>query len=237
MEEWSYKAAKDQDLKPGEWPRSVRRDPGLVGASSGALRWGLVRSYLRFAHRLRFEGREHIPRDMPFVLIANHASHLDALVLGAVIPVGLNHRVFPIGAGDTFFRYRTTAVLSSLFLNVLPMARDGSGGGSLMQLRERLMDGECGYMIFPEGTRTRSVEMGRFKAGIGMLIAGTSVPVVPCFLKGTFEAWPSSRRFPRPGSVLLKVGSALTFAEEENNRLGWMRIAEKLKEAVCKLAE
>lgn len=237
MEEWHYKAAKDQDLKPGEWSRSVRRDPGLVGASSGALRWGIVRSYLRCAHRLHVEGREHIPRDMPFVLIANHASHLDALVLGSVLPVSLNHRVFPIGAGDTFFRYKTTAVLSSLFLNVLPMARDGSGGGSLMQLRERLVDGDCGYMIFPEGTRTRSGQIGRFKAGVGMLTAGTSVPVVPCFLKGTFEAWPSSRRLPRPGSVALRIGSPLAFDDVENDRSGWMKIAEKLKETVCKLAE
>lgn len=237
MEKWHYKAAKDQDLRVIERSRSVRRDPGLVGASACAFRWGMVRFFLRYAHRLKVDGLEHIPREVPFVLIANHASHLDALVLASVLPVTLNHRVFPIGAGDTFFRYKTTAVLSSLFLNVLPMARDGSGGGSLLQLRERLVDGECGYMIFPEGTRTRSGEMGRFKAGVGMLTAGTSVPVVPCFLKGTFEAWPSSRHLPRPGRVTLRIGSPLAFSDVENDRSGWRAIAGVLESAVCKLAE
>ena len=214
----------------------MRLEHGLIGASTCALRWSIVRACLRGFHRLQVEGREHIPAVPPFVLAGNHASHLDTLVVSSLIPMSANHRVFPIAAGDTFFRYKTTAMLSSMFLNVLPMARDGSGGGSLMQLRDRLAGGDCGFLIFPEGTRSRTGTMGRFKGGIGMLVAGTPVPVIPFHLSGTFKAWPPSRRFPRPFPVSVRVGAPLVFSDVEHSRSGWRTIADTVEGAVRGLA-
>ena len=236
MDEWAYKAARDRNLSLNDRFRSVRREHGLFGATTCAIRWGIVRSYLHAMHRLTIEGREHIPGELPFVMVGNHASHLDALIAVSVLPVSLNHRVFPIAAGDTFFRFRSTAFLSSMFLNVLPMARDGSGGGSLLALRERLVSDGCGFLLFPEGTRTRTGKTGRFKAGIGMLVAGTNVPVVPYYLSGTFEAWPPSRRMPRPHPVSMRIGAPMTFSGVVNHRDGWRAVAEALHEAVCHLA-
>ena len=237
MESWHYKEAADQHLRPVQRARSVRREQGLIGATTCALRWGLVRSYLQWAHQLKIEGREHIPDNPPFILVGNHASHLDALIIASALPISLNHQVFPIAAGDTFFRYKTTAMLSSLFLNVLPMARDGSGGGSLLQLRERLSEGDCGFILFPEGTRSRTGTMKRFKAGVGMLTAGTNTQVIPCHLSGTFNAWPPTHRLPRPGKVRLRIGEPLLFPDVEHHRAGWKTIADKLETAVRRLAE
>ncbi|MBN2163737.1 MAG: 1-acyl-sn-glycerol-3-phosphate acyltransferase [Pontiellaceae bacterium] len=237
MEAWHYKAAKDQDLPPKERFRSIRREHGVIGASTCALRWGLMRTYLHTVHRLRISGKENLPLHPPFVLVGNHSSHLDALVVGSLLPVSMNHLIFPVAAGDTFFRFRTTAYLSGMFLNVLPMARDGSGGVPLITLRERLLSDGCGLILFPEGTRSRTGEIARFKSGVGMLVAGTDVPVIPYYLRGTFEAWPASRRLPRPHRVTAIIGKPQRFRNVEHHRSGWNRIAETLELAVRLLGE
>ena len=54
-------------------------------------------------------------------------------------------------------------------------------------------------IMFPEGTRSRSGALGRFRSGVARLVAGTSTPVVPCHLSGAYEAWPKGRLVPRPG--------------------------------------
>lgn len=77
--------------------------------------------------------------------------------------------------------------------------------------------------------------MGPFKPGLGMMIAGTKVPVVPCFLTGAYEAWPPTARLPRPRRVRLKIGAPLRFDDLQNNREGWEQIAERARQAVVKL--
>lgn len=75
-------------------------------------------------------------------------------------------------------------------MNALPIWRKNCGAHSLADLRERLLNGRSVYILFPEGTRTRTGAIGKFKPGLGRLVAGTNVPVVPCHLRGTFAALP-----------------------------------------------
>ena len=55
------------------------------------------------------------------------------------------------------------------------------------------MEQACGYILFPEGTRSRDGVIKEFKCGLGMLVAGTDVPVIPCYLQGTFKALSADR--------------------------------------------
>ena len=71
-----------------------------------------------------------------------------------------------------------------------------------------------------------------FKHGLGMLVAETNVPVVPCGLVGTFEALPPHQNFPRPVSVKLVIGDALEFASIANDRTGWSQIAATVESCV-----
>ncbi len=65
---------------------------------------------------------------------------------------------------------------------------------SFIRLRTTLTSHDDCFLIFPEGTRSRSGTMGHFKPGIGMLVAGTEIPVVPCHIRGTQQAWPSDKK-------------------------------------------
>jgi 1-acyl-sn-glycerol-3-phosphate acyltransferase len=95
-----------------------------------------------------------------------------------------------------------------------------------------LQDEKAIFIIFPEGGRTRTGSMMPFKHGLGMLVAETNVPVVPCGLIGTFEALPANRKIPKPARIKLIVGEPLNFAATSNNRDGWSQIAQSTESAV-----
>ena len=237
MEDWQYKPAGDFGLKPEESLRSLRREAGLVAGLTQTGWRLLVKTYLRGYHRLRVEGREHLPKQAPFVMVANHASHLDALTLASALPWKLRQSVFPIAAGDVFFETPAVALFSAMMLNALPMWRKSCGPHAMQQLRERLIGEPAIYVLFPEGTRTRDGQLGRFKPGIGMLVAAADVPVVPCYLDGAFTACPPDGKIPRPLPLRLRIGAPLRFSDLKNERAGWQEIAAQLEAAVAALRD
>ena len=166
------------------------------------------------------------------MLVANHCSHLDAILLASALSLKLRNHVFPIAAGDTFFETPLLTAFAAAAMNALPMWRRNAGAHAMEQLRERLVAEPCGYILFPEGTRSRTGAMSRFRAGVGMLIAQTAVPVVPCLIEGTFRALPAGRRIPRRTGICLRIGPALSFADAANDREGWESIAWRLEAAV-----
>jgi 1-acyl-sn-glycerol-3-phosphate acyltransferase len=232
MEPWELQPARDTGLTPGERFRSVRRESGLIESLTHHACFSMLRIYFAVAHRLAIGGREKLPAHGPFVLAANHCSHLDALALGAALTPRHRERAFPIAAGDVFFQSPVTSRFSAIMLNALPMWRKNCGPHALVDLRRKLQEEEAIFIIFPEGGRSRNGSMLPFKHGIGMIVAETSVPVVPCGLAGTFEALPPNQKLPRPVSIKLTIGDALEFASTPNNREGWSQIAHSVESSV-----
>lgn len=236
MEEWQYQPARDRDVPgSGRW-QSLQREAGLLSFVAQGLWRSLARTYLRLYHRLSIHGAEHIPAAAPFVLVANHSSHLDALTLAAALPWKLRQRAFPIAAGDVFFQTKASAFFSALALNALPLWRKRCGSHALEDLRARLVGEPAIYILFPEGTRTRDGQMGAFKPGVGRLVAGSAAPVVPCHLQGAFEAMPPDGKYPVPAKLTLRIGAPLHFGALPNERASWEKIAAELEAAVRALA-
>ncbi|PYK78999.1 MAG: 1-acyl-sn-glycerol-3-phosphate acyltransferase [Verrucomicrobia bacterium] len=235
MEEWRFESAHDFGLSAEQRRLSLRREVGLESAISCFLWRSITRVYLAIAHRLEIRGRENLPAHAPFILVANHASHLDAIILGGILPLRFVGAVFPIAAGDTFFTKRASSIFATAFMNALPIWRKNCGAHSLEDLRERLLQGACIYILFPEGTRSRTGEMAPFRPGLGRLVAGTNIPIVPCHLNGTFAALPASRAVPRWKKILVRVGKPSSFAETANDRARWQSIAAATENAVRSL--
>jgi 1-acyl-sn-glycerol-3-phosphate acyltransferase len=210
----------------------VRRESGLLESIAHQLCFSLLRIYLAIAHRLTIAGREKLPAHGPFVLVANHCSHLDALVLGAALTPRHRERAFPIAAGDVFFQSNVTSTFSAIMLNALPMWRKNCGPHALADLRRKLHEEGSIFIIFPEGGRSRDGSMMPFKHGLGMLVAKTNIPVVPCGVVGTFEALPPHGKVPRPVTIKLLIGKALEFASAANDRSGWSQIAASVESRV-----
>jgi 1-acyl-sn-glycerol-3-phosphate acyltransferase len=232
MEPWQLQPARDTGLSPAERFRSVRRESGLLESFAQQAWLSTLRMYFSIAHRLTISGREKLPAHGPFVLAANHCSHLDALVLGSALKPRHRERAFPIAAGDVFFQTKAVSLFSAIVLNALPMWRKNCGPHALAELRRKLQEEKAIFIIFPEGGRSRTGSMMPFKHGLGMMVAGTNVPVVPCGLIGTFQALPPKRNIPRPAKINLIVGEPLNFSTTSNNREGWLQIARSLESSI-----
>lgn len=235
MKTWQYHPARDLPLKYNERIVSLKREGGLGSSLLHRPAWAVLRFYMIACQRMRVVGRENIPDQGSFVLIANHSSHLDALALGSALPAAKRDHACPLAAQNTFFTSPTRSALSAFFLNALPLCRAHCGMHALTSLRERLLDDGEALILFPEGTRTRNGRMGRFRQGIGALVAGTSVPVVPCWIEGAFKAWPPDRRCPNAGRITVIIGQPLLFSQLANDHQGWSEVAAQLESAVCAL--
>jgi 1-acyl-sn-glycerol-3-phosphate acyltransferase len=235
VEQWDLQPAHDLGLPPGQRLRSLQRESGLMSTGMHLAWWTLVRGYLAAWHRLAISGRQHLPKEPPFVLVANHASHLDAFVLAAPLSWRLRDRVYPIAAGDVFFETPLTTAFAAGMLNALPMWRKKCGPHALQQLRQRLLEEPAIYILFPEGARSRDGSMLPFKAGLGMLVAETNVPVVPCYLEGCFDALRPEEKWPRRCPIHLYMGAPQVFDSAKNDRAGWLHIAAETEAAVRRL--
>ena len=235
MRTWTYKPARDLDLHGMDRLASPLRERGLLGAIGQWLFRALAHGYLAVYHRMRVRGRSNLPQTGPLVIVANHSSHLDAVMILASLPRSLRADAHPVSAADMFFRSLPRAGFASVFIDALAIRRGGVGRHQLAQIRERLVDDSCCLIVFPEGTRSRSGEPGRFRHGVGAIVAETAVPVVPCFIDGAYGAMPPGARWPRPRTVGIRFGAPIRFDGELNRREGWKRIVETLEAAVLDL--
>src|SRR5438067_13816528 len=151
VEPWQLQPARDTGLTQAERFRSVRRESGLLEALAQQAWFSVLRIYFAIAHRLKITGREKLPQHGPFVLAANHCSHLDALVLGAALTPRHRERAFPIAAGAIFFQTTAVSAFSAIMLNALPMWGKNCGPHALAELRRKFQKEKAIFIFFPGG--------------------------------------------------------------------------------------
>ena len=236
MDPWHYDPAQDLDQPLIERLRRFPREPDMLVYGALVAAAAMIRGWLRTYHKLSIRGREHLPAGESFVIVANHASHLDALCLLSALPIGKLHRAFPAAAKDYFFTSVPRTVIAAVMVNAMPFERHGSPRHSLSLCRQLLENPGNVLVIFPEGTRSATGELGEFKPGVGLLVAGSSHPVVPCYLRGTHEAWPRDCWFPRPRRVELTIGPPHLYSHLKRGTDSAIQISRELRDAVQALA-
>jgi 1-acyl-sn-glycerol-3-phosphate acyltransferase len=236
MDPWHYEPVSDLDQTLVERLRRFPREPDITIYGLRSLAALIVRGWLRVYHRLQIYGREHLPAQGSFILAANHASHLDTLCLLSTLPLRKLHRAFPAAAQDYFFVSLPRMAAAAIFVNALPFARQSHPGHSLELCQKLLANPGNILILFPEGTRSSTGAVGEFRPGIGLLAAGSDVPVVPCHLSGTFQAWPRGRWLPWPRRVRLRIGAPRLYSTLPRNRETADHIATELRSAILSLA-
>ena len=160
--------------------------------------WASLYSWLNPAWRVRVEGREKIRRDATYVMVANHQSFLDILVL---------FRLF------THFKwvskienFRVPCIGWNMSLNGYVKLRRGDKQsiGEMMSACARTLDEGNSIMMFPEGTRSPDGRLRAFKHGAFTLAQGSGCPILPILVEGTAEALPK-RGFVLQGRHAIRI--------------------------------
>jgi 1-acyl-sn-glycerol-3-phosphate acyltransferase len=219
---------------PGR-PRCFPRHPGRLIYGLRAAIAIVIRMLLRIYTRFEIIGHEHIRTNRSFVMVANHSSHLDTVCLLAALPITKLHRAFPLAAEDYFFRSVSRKWIASVVVNALPFARQHNVRNSLAVCRELLCDTGNILIVFPEGTRSATGEMQQFKAGVGAVVAGREVDVLPCYLEGTARVWPKGKCLRRPHKVRLIIGPPRQYVSHALHRADFEAIASELRDAIATL--
>jgi 1-acyl-sn-glycerol-3-phosphate acyltransferase len=169
----------------------------------------LVRPFMALFIGLRVRGREHLDVPDPFVLVANHSSHLDTISLLSLFPLSRLKRLRPCAAADYFGRNPVVLALSRTFFNILPIARSDirAGNHPIHRMRETLERGES-LLLFPEGTRGSGHEIGELRAGIAHLAEHVpGLTIVPAYLENMGRALPKGEYLPVPFFCEVRVGA------------------------------
>lgn len=232
---WTYEPAGDLDQSMVERLRKFPREPDLGVYAIRSFAAVAIRAWLRIYHRFEVIGAEHLPVDKSFIMIANHASHLDVLCLLSALPLRKLHRAFPAAAQDYFFINLPRLAIAAIIVNALPFGRRGNIRHSLELCRSLLENSGNILIIFPEGTRTKNGQMQDFKPGIGLLAAGTQIPIVPCYLAGAFEAWPKGKILPRPRKLRLQIGKPKIYSDMPAGKEVSGQVSADMQKAVAAL--
>jgi 1-acyl-sn-glycerol-3-phosphate acyltransferase len=225
MPEWGY--------APPPTAYDLVRDHPLVRAARTALHV-FLRLCLRTYHRLQCRGAEHVLDNLPCVIAPNHTSNLDNIAVFAALPLRHCNRIWSVAARDYFFDNRLLALITQLYANGIPLDRTGANRRGLRMCARKLREGGS-IIIFPEGRRTRTGEVGPFKPGAVALCRGLKVPVIPTYLKGTFESLPPSRFLPRRRPITVTFGEPVRFWEGDLAELDHQNAARHLEDRVREL--
>jgi 1-acyl-sn-glycerol-3-phosphate acyltransferase len=183
--------------------------------------------------RVRVSGRENLAgldASRGFLVAANHSSHFDAPLVVVALPRRHVRWLATAAAKDTFFRQSRKAFWTKLFFNAFPVDRDGSGEHK--GLASRLLEAGTPILIMPEGTRSRTGELGELKVGTARLAISNQVPIVPLTIVGAHAAWPPQRKWWRAGRprVRVAVGKPIVPKPRETAE----QLTQRLRKAIAK---
>jgi 1-acyl-sn-glycerol-3-phosphate acyltransferase len=142
------------------------------------------------AFSLRSTGGQYVPATGPLLLLSNHQSFMDPLLLGVALP-----RYVTYLTRETLHKNQILSRMMSS-LGSIPIDHRGFSREGLQQTLDALNNGAC-VGVFPEGERTHDGTLEPFKPGISLLIKRTSALIVPAGIAGAYAAWSRHRKFPR----------------------------------------
>ena len=157
-----------------------------------------------FGFPVRVRGLEHLPRDQACVLVVNHASYLDPLVLVAVLPSSISF-VAKRELAEQFFARTLFRRLGAEFVERF----DPQGGvEDTDRVLQAVRQGRS-MLFFPEGTFGRAPGLRPFRMGAFVVAAQTGVPLVPMGITGTRSILRAGQWFPRRGPVTVTIGTPI----------------------------
>jgi long-chain acyl-CoA synthetase len=189
----------------------------------------LILPITRLMSRAKVRGLDHLGEPSgPVLFISNHITMTDHALILAALPFS-RRRKLAIAmegeilrdlasppAGTNLFRSilsRVEYLLVVTLFNVFPLPKTSGFRRSFAIAGERMDRGQS-LLVFPEGRRAEEGRMNPFKPGIGLLVKGLDVPVVPIYIGGLYDLKQQNKHFARRGQVTVTFGEPVTFDQD-----------------------
>lgn len=191
----------------------------------------LLRPFLKLFFGVNVAGRKNLASLDQYIIIANHNSHLDILLLFYILPIQQILRTKPVAAEEYFSKWKVLFKLVNHLFSPIWIVRDREVDDPLKGMREALSSGHS-IIIFPEGTRGIPGQIKRFKTGVGRLaIEYRNIPIIPVFLSGTEKSFPKQSTIPMPIWNNVTIGPPQIFKGESQD------ITSSLEKMIRELSE
>lgn len=172
---------------------------------------------------LKVYGAEHVPATGGVLLLSNHQSYLDPILVGVRIGRPLSF----LAKSELFKPWGFRWLIRSL--NAFPVRQGAGDVGAVRETIARLKDGHV-MTVFPEGTRCDDGKLQPLQYGFALIVRKVDVPIIPVAIDGSFQAWPNTKLFPRPAKIRVKFGPPLSVTG-----LKAAEIVERVDHAIHKL--
>jgi 1-acyl-sn-glycerol-3-phosphate acyltransferase len=184
--------------------------------------------------RTTVEGLANVPESGPLLVICNHCSNVDGMLLMAFIVPELGRPMTWLGKEEAT---RWPVVGWAMRQNGVVGVRRGAGDLEAFKLARSVLDGGRVLTIFPEGTRSPSGALQVAKEGATVLALRSGAPILPLAIVGSQRFWPKGKMLPRPRRrMAVKVGKTFTLTapsggdRHESLRLATVELMSRIAE-------
>jgi 1-acyl-sn-glycerol-3-phosphate acyltransferase len=182
-------------------PRAPALDPNRTTTF-----WRVCRSFAYIGTVLLFDvktyGVKNVPKTGGALMISNHQSYLDPVLLGVNLPRPLSY----LAKSELFVNPFLRRLITSL--RAFPVRQGKGDRAAIEETVRRLREGHM-LNIFPEGTRTETGEIAPIQRGAALVVRRANVPIVPAVIHGSWEAWPQNRKMFRAHPIRVLYGKPL----------------------------
>jgi len=202
--------------------------PGWIAWLFTLLVSGVLYITFKLIWQVKVFGIKNLPPNETFILCPNHGSYLDGFLIAASLPRGLEKHMFFLG----YRAYFEVPIIRNIvkLIRIIPLDPGAQLINALQACAYILRNGKTAC-IFPEGARSIDGEIKEFKKGVGILAKELSIRLIPVYIKGSYESWPRTNRFPRPHPVTIVFGRP--YKAEELKKEGLMLEAKDDYEAIA----
>ncbi len=190
---------------------------------------GIFFPFARLYMGLTRDGLEHLPRRGPAIVVSNHASYMDAIILGSAAPRPIHFVVLQSMYDRLLIRWFYWG------MGTIPVRAEGQDSGSIKRAVRLLSTGAI-LGVFPEGGRSADGILSEPRLGAAMIAALSGAPVVPACIDGARDCLPVGGAFPKPARIHVRFGSPLRFDRRSgDSRESLALFAKEMLEAIRRL--